>query len=679
MNTDEYGRSDSFRFHCPLDAGRAVRAGERQGGACRHLHGAAARAVSRRVGRRMRDGGSLRASPSAAIARARHARRPAAVRVSRLDLRRRDGRLRGDSESVGERARARALCRACVQDARTRRLHMGLRARCTATRRGDRSRRPQRPAIRGLGDGRHRARRIRRRIGRRAASDDAHRRPVHHGLRDRGRDAARRRHRDGTRRHVAGAHRRQALRRASSVDAARHVAARRCPRVGRTRIARRCDGALGVDRDHAGGARRDERTVARRRRGRRERLRRKTVSDVGAPARRAVRDARARRRPRAVDARRALFAGMARPDPGGHRPHAADAGRLSHKEPMMLSVGNEDLDLTNRHNAEDWLPDRIRLRNVWLPLAHTFEIGERASRWYVHSEPCYLWRAAGRIHACPWHPGLPAAKRPTPRPRDADAACYPVVERFGYVWVWYGEPEAASDAFVPDVPFLPRDGGLPKYMQGNIRVDCCAPLLIENLLDLTHSDFLHAKVFGDQHADEDRVDVSYTSETVTMIRRCKNKSILPIMRWFGGVRAKYQDIHAVVHVHVRSSIALAYGRHTPGSDLPLFHPCVPESRNYCRLNFALNATQAPWPLRLLLPFVPYVVGLQDNSMVRRQSGRYLDAGERRDLYSRFDRAGLRYRILLQQLAKRQSEGDFSYADDALPSRDARGILGMPNE
>ncbi|AFI68583.1 aromatic ring-hydroxylating dioxygenase subunit alpha [Burkholderia pseudomallei] len=345
----------------------------------------------------------------------------------------------------------------------------------------------------------------------------------------------------------------------------------------------------------------------------------------------------------------------------------------------MLSVGNEDLDLTNRHNAEDWLPDRIRLRNVWLPLAHTFEIGECASRWYVHSEPCYLWRAAGRIHACPWHPGLPAAKRPTPRPRDADAACYPVVERFGYVWVWYGEPEAASDAFVPDVPFLPRDGGLPKYMQGNIRVDCCAPLLIENLLDLTHSDFLHAKVFGDQHADEDRVDVSYTSETVTMIRRCKNKSILPIMRWFGGVRAKYQDIHAVVHVHVRSSIALAYGRHTPGSDLPLFHPCVPESRNYCRLNFALNATQAPWPLRLLLPFVPYVVGLQDNSMVRRQSGRYLDAGERRDLYSRFDRAGLRYRILLQQLAKRQSEGDFSYADDALPSRDARGILGMPNE
>ncbi|KVD86714.1 oxygenase [Burkholderia sp. ABCPW 14] len=344
----------------------------------------------------------------------------------------------------------------------------------------------------------------------------------------------------------------------------------------------------------------------------------------------------------------------------------------------MLSDDNEDVELTSRRNEEDWLPNRTRLRNAWLPLAHTFEVGERASRWHIHSEPCYLWRARGRINASQWHPDQPVSKRPASHPRDQGAECYPVVERYGYVWVWYGDPEAASDTFMPDVPFLPRDGGLPKYMQGNIRIDCCAPLLIENLLDLTHSDFLHANVFGDQQSDEDQIDVRYTSETVTMIRRCKNKSVLPIMRWFGGVRAKYQDLHAVIHVHVRSSVALAYGRHTPGSDLPLFHPCVPESRNYCRLNFALNATAAPWPLRLLLPFVPYVVGPQDNRMVRSQNGRYLDPGERRDLFSRFDRAGLRYRILWQQLAKRQREGDFTYADDALPSQDACDILGMPN-
>ncbi|WP_063533453.1 aromatic ring-hydroxylating dioxygenase subunit alpha [Burkholderia sp. MSMB1589WGS] len=341
----------------------------------------------------------------------------------------------------------------------------------------------------------------------------------------------------------------------------------------------------------------------------------------------------------------------------------------------MLSV-HEDCNLTNHRNENDWIPDRISLRNAWLPLAHTFEISERVSRWHIRSVPYYLWRTGGRIHTSQWHPELPISKRP-PSHRQEHAEHCPVIERYGYVWIWYGDPEAASDTFLPDVPFLPRDGGLPKYMQGNIRFNCCAPLLIENLLDLTHSDFLHAKVFGNERSDEDRIDVRYTSETVTMIRRCKNKSVIPIMRWFGGVRAKYQDVHAVIHVHVRSSIALAYGRHIPGSDLPLFHPCVPESGNHCRLNFALNATASPWPLRLILPFMPYVVGPQDNSMVDRQRGRYLESGERRDLFSRFDQAGLRYRILLQQLAKRQREGDFAYADDALPNQDARDILGMP--
>ncbi|AJX31181.1 hypothetical protein [Burkholderia oklahomensis] len=344
----------------------------------------------------------------------------------------------------------------------------------------------------------------------------------------------------------------------------------------------------------------------------------------------------------------------------------------------MPTVDDQDIGTASRRNEDDWLPNRIRLRNAWFPLAHTFEVGERASRWQIHSQPCYLWRAGGRVHASRRHPDLPAPARPAPGSPTDSAGSYPALERYGYVWIWYGDPEDASDALVPDVPFLSRDGGLPTYMQGNVRLDCCSPLLVENLLDLTHADFLHANVLGNEQSDEDRIDVQFTSETVTMIRRCTNKSVAPIMRWFGGVRAKHQDVHAVIHVHVRSSVALAYGRYTPGTDLPLFHPCLPESRDRCRLSFALNATSAPWPLRVLMPLTPYVVAPQDNRMVGPQSSRYQDAGERRDLFSRFDRAGLRYRILLQQLAKRQRDGDFSYAADALPGQDARGILGMPS-
>lgn len=342
---------------------------------------------------------------------------------------------------------------------------------------------------------------------------------------------------------------------------------------------------------------------------------------------------------------------------------------------MTNTVFDEGVSET-RFLERDWVPDRFVLRDAWQPVAHARDIDEFPARRQLYSEPCYLWRAKGKLHASRHHPDQP------PRRRDRALGAglahdYPVAQRYGYVWAWYGDPENADPALIPHVPYLPPDGDLPAYMQGTVRFDCCAPLLIENLLDLTHADFLHAGVLGDEHAEDDRIEVQYTSETVTMIRNCKNKSVAPIMRWFGGVRAKYQDVRAVIHVHVRSSVALAYGRYSPGMDLKLFHPCVPESRDRCRLNFTLNARSAPFPLRYLMPMTPYIVGPQDNVMVGPQNSRYREAMQRRDLFSRFDGAGARYRFLVQQIAKRQEAGDFAYAPDAHPGKDVRELLGMP--
>lgn len=344
----------------------------------------------------------------------------------------------------------------------------------------------------------------------------------------------------------------------------------------------------------------------------------------------------------------------------------------------MTKTAFDETASAQRSIERDWMPNRFEPRDTWLPIAHASDIDEFASRRQIYSTPCFLWRAKGKVHAAPHHPDVPPYRRGPARYERGDAWAddYPVLERYGYVWVWHGDPNRAHAALVPDVPYLPADGALPAYMRGTVRFDCCAPLLIENLLDLTHADFLHAGVLGDAHSDDDRIDVQYTSETVTMIRQCKNKSVAPIMRWFGGVRAKYQDVRAVIHVHVRSSVALAYGRYTPGIDLKLFHPCVPESRNRCRLNFTLNARSAPFPLRYLMPMTPYVVGPQDNVMVGPQSSRYARPEPRRDLFSRFDGAGARYRFLLQQIAKRQEAGDFAYAPDARPDRDVRALLGM---
>jgi hypothetical protein len=89
-----------------------------------------------------------------------------------------------------------------------------------------------------------------------------------------------------------------------------------------------------------------------------------------------------------------------------------------------------------------------------------------------------------------------------------------------------------------------------------------------------------------------------------------------------------------------------------------------------------NTTAAPSPFRYVMPRIAFVIQPQDNSVVRPQNARYFDPSERRDLHSRFDTPGTRYRFQMEQLVARQQQDDFAYRSDAEPGRDITKLLGM---
>ena len=332
---------------------------------------------------------------------------------------------------------------------------------------------------------------------------------------------------------------------------------------------------------------------------------------------------------------------------------------------------------TGMRAAAEWTPSEIVLRDAWFPVAHVETVKARPIRRLVHSQPYYVWRDRDRMRASERHPQAALINHAfSAFSQDGE---YPLVERYGYAWVWYGDPAAADASLIPDVPFLPPGGGLPAYTRGTVRFDCSSHLSLENLIDLTHADFLHANVVGDEISEEDGIEVLSTSETVTMIRTSAGKSVAPVMRWVGGVRAKFQDVRAVIHVHLRNGVALAYGRYRPGFDVPLFHPCVPESRDRCRLPFTFNTTKAPGLFRYVMPQSSYIISRQDNSMVKPQAPLYAQLAGRADLHSRFDGADTRYRFQVTKLAERQAAGDFTYLPDGDPGRDVSELLGITRE
>jgi phenylpropionate dioxygenase-like ring-hydroxylating dioxygenase large terminal subunit len=67
---------------------------------------------------------------------------------------------------------------------------------------------------------------------------------------------------------------------------------------------------------------------------------------------------------------------------------------------------------------------------------------------------------------------------------------YPTIERYGAVWLWPGDPEKADSACVPDLSFLEK---VPSDQRASSHLITKAnyQLLSDNIMDLTHADFIH--------------------------------------------------------------------------------------------------------------------------------------------------------------------------------------------
>jgi vanillate monooxygenase len=77
---------------------------------------------------------------------------------------------------------------------------------------------------------------------------------------------------------------------------------------------------------------------------------------------------------------------------------------------------------------------------------------------------------------------------------------YPVLERYGFVWVWPGDPQRASPALLPQLAWAEDPAWA--YGGGMYHVRCDYRLMVDNLMDLTHEKYVHASSIGQKELDE---------------------------------------------------------------------------------------------------------------------------------------------------------------------------------
>lgn len=68
----------------------------------------------------------------------------------------------------------------------------------------------------------------------------------------------------------------------------------------------------------------------------------------------------------------------------------------------------------------------------------------------------------------------------------------PVAEHAGWIWIWPGDPALADPALLPPLETMGAGEGWAVQVGDCLYGEGRAQLLVENLLDLTHIDFLHA-------------------------------------------------------------------------------------------------------------------------------------------------------------------------------------------
>jgi len=91
-------------------------------------------------------------------------------------------------------------------------------------------------------------------------------------------------------------------------------------------------------------------------------------------------------------------------------------------------------------------------------------------------------------------------------PASVCVRVYPVIERYGVVWVWMGDPARADEGFIPDFHGLDHPDWA--YRPGRMEYDANYILINDNLLDLSHIAYVHAASFGggEQQASEEWAD-----------------------------------------------------------------------------------------------------------------------------------------------------------------------------
>jgi phenylpropionate dioxygenase-like ring-hydroxylating dioxygenase large terminal subunit len=129
---------------------------------------------------------------------------------------------------------------------------------------------------------------------------------------------------------------------------------------------------------------------------------------------------------------------------------------------------------------------------------------------------------------------VPGQKAPPP---DAYIKSYPVAERYGWVFLWMGDPSAADTTPVPEFSNRVDD---PEWytFRDLLPLKCNYKLVLDNLLDLSHLAYVHGTTTGNVPVAVDAVvETTVRGNSVRVTRLMEDVEPAMVYSEFGGFKS----------------------------------------------------------------------------------------------------------------------------------------------
>lgn len=334
------------------------------------------------------------------------------------------------------------------------------------------------------------------------------------------------------------------------------------------------------------------------------------------------------------------------------------------------------------------------LRNAWYVAAFETEVRESPFARTILDEPVVLFRSGSKVAAlanrcvhraaplalgrvldgflqCGYH-GLvfdsngicveiPGQAKIPP---GAQVQSYPTVQRYGWVWIWMGDPAKADERLLPNYWWVdspewkttPGRDGTPLYVRGNYL------LVADNLFDVTHLPYVHATTIGADSITEFPSTTERLEHAVKMSRIVRDRPPAPFYSKAGAFKGNVDrwlmtttEIPCYIHndsasVEVGSGITPGYVKEGNGVEMKIIHLPTPETETSTHYFYAhsrhFKINDPEWDSIFRTAFTSLIE--EDQVMFDAQQVNLSLVPNAPRIHTNADAPGLHFRRLLEQ-------------------------------